>query len=267
MCKPNLLLLAAALLPGVAEVATAQGDAVDAPVEKPAVLYASPLGALAGQTTKVTLRGLHLQNATAVHWRAYAEDAQASDDKRPQVKFLSAGAAAPPNGFTPAKAGDSEVVFELTAPDSLANAILQLVVETPGGESTPLALRVDAPANVVLETEPNNGFAQAQQLSLGQTVLGVIQQAKDVDVFRFAGDAGQTVVCEVFAARLGSPADLHLMLFTATGQLIDATDDQGNNRDPRLESKLPARGEYHLVVLEAQDAGGNPFPYRLEVRK
>jgi hypothetical protein len=142
---------------------------------------------------------------------------------------------------------------------------VQLVVAGPGGESPPHAVLIDR-TPIVAEKEPNDGFKQAQAVALGQTIQGTISRPTDVDTFRFEGKAGQKVVLEIHAARLGSPLDSVLTLYDSTGAIIDTSDDIEGSTDSRIEATLPRTGSYHVAVSDANDQGAANFLYRLTVR-
>src|SRR5205823_6624075 len=80
---------------------------------------------------------------------------------------------------------------------------VSFVVVTPAGESKPHPLLVETKTPVVKEKEPNDGFRAAQKVTLPVVVEGTIERAKDVDVFKFAGKRGQTLVAELVADRHG----------------------------------------------------------------
>ncbi len=123
------------------------------------------------------------------------------------------------------------------------------------------------------ETEPNDKSETAQVLTLPVVVDGRIQTPGDQDVFRFNGKAGQQIVAEVFARRLGSPLDSMLRLTDATGKLVaenDDTEDKGaglmtHHADSRIITKLPADGSYTLTLTDTQHQGGADYGYRLRV--
>ena len=150
-------------------------------------------------------------------------------------------------------------------PKDFAADGLDLTATSPGGASA-YRLTVDrAPA--VKEKEPNNGFAQAQELTLPATVDGKFEQEKDVDVYRFAGKAGERVRVEVRAARLGSPADAAVTVFDADRRVLDTSDDADGTADPALTVTLPRDGVYFVSVSEANDLGGDLYRYRLVLAK
>src|SRR5207248_3062409 len=90
---------------------------------------------------------------------------------------------------------------------------------------------------------------------------------RDVDVFRFAGKAGEVVHVEVRAARLGSPVDGLLTLYDADRRVLALCDDADGSLDPVLSVTLPKDGAYFVSLIDAHDVGGPMFPYRLTVSK
>jgi len=124
-----------------------------------------------------------------------------------------------------------------------------------------------------LETEPNDDSAGAQRVTLPLIVNGRIDRSGDVDVFCFAGRAGQQVVAEVKARRLDSSLDSALKLTDATGQQIafnDDYEDKGSgltthHADSRLSATLAADGLYYLYLVDEQQQGGVAYGYRLHL--
>jgi Bacterial pre-peptidase C-terminal domain len=225
--------------------------------DAPRVVVAVPLGIPAGKATKVTLRGLKLDTATEVRCGA----------PKATVKIVSKGKATVPNMQEAKHVGDTQVEVEVTLPADVADGTAELTVVTPAGESAPHKLLVEKTIPAVAEKEPNNGFKQAQPVSLPQAVDGTIGQNQDVDVYRFEGKAGQRVVIEVFAARYGSALDSFLSLHDADGRLLATCDDIVGSTDSRMELALPKDGAYFASVIDANDAGGPAHVYRLVVKE
>lgn len=124
-----------------------------------------------------------------------------------------------------------------------------------------------------LEKEPNNQPAEAQPVTLPIIVNGRIDQPDDWDVFRFEGRAGDEIVAEVYARRLGSPLDSVLKLTDAAGKQLAMNDDHvdkgagltTHQADSYLRFTLPANGSYYLSVGDAQHHGGPAYAYRLRI--
>jgi len=125
----------------------------------------------------------------------------------------------------------------------------------------------------VLEREPNNGLKNAVKLTLPVIVNGRIEAAGDVDVFAVTGRAGEHVVAEITARRLGSPLDSVLELTDAAGTRLAMSDDVSDKgsglithqADSRITTTLPSNGTYYLRVGDLQRKGGPEYGYRLRV--
>jgi hypothetical protein len=125
----------------------------------------------------------------------------------------------------------------------------------------------------VAEREPNNTTRTAQRVTLPVIVNGRIGIPGDVDVFAFQGAAGEAIVAEVHARRLGSPLDSSLELTDAAGTRVAFNDDAEDKSegllthqaDSHLVATLPARGLYYLRLADVQGQGGPEFGYRLRI--
>jgi hypothetical protein len=243
-----ILFLASAL------AAPAQDKKKPDPKNTPKVVVVLPLAAAPGTTSKLTVRGLFLEDAKEIRFA----------DPQITAKIVSKGKANVPDK-NPDKVGDTQVVVEVTLPAGLPAEPVEFTVVTGTGESKPHKLIVEGKVPVVAEKEPNDGFQQAQPIKVPQVVTGVIERAMDVDVFRFEGKKGQKIRCEVVAARYGSALDSMLTLYDADGQQIASNDDgpDGFGLDSLLEVMLPRDGVYYLSLIDAHDSGGPTHVYRL----
>ncbi len=123
------------------------------------------------------------------------------------------------------------------------------------------------------ELEPNDAPQNAQRLALPLVVNGRIDRPGDRDVFRIEGRAGDELVAEVRARRLGSPLDSLLRLTDEDGAELARNDDHADpgagltthQADSRLSLRLPASGTFFLLLDDAQSQGGPDHAYRLRV--
>lgn len=138
--------------------------------------------------------------------------------------------------------------------------------------SNAVRFTLDATPNS-LATEPNDTATAALPLTLPAIVNGRIEHAGDEDVFCFTGRAGDPIVAEVVARRLGSPLDSVLTVCDEQGRLLarnDDTEEKGtglltHHADSRIALTLPADGTYLLRIADAQRQGGLEYGYRLRV--
>ena len=120
--------------------------------------------------------------------------------------------------------------------------IRELKIEAPkqaaGRKTVPITLKENAalPLNKVrlvvgdlpeiVEQEPNNSLAQAEDVSFPVTINGHISggakpgEASDEDYFRFHAAKGQQLTIDVEAARVGSPLDSVIEVLDAQGNAI-----------------------------------------------
>jgi hypothetical protein len=125
----------------------------------------------------------------------------------------------------------------------------------------------------IVEREPNNTPKDAAKLTLPVIVNGRVQVAGDVDVFAVTGRAGDPIVAEITARRLGSPVDSVIELTDAAGTRVAASDDAvdrgaglvTHQADSRIMTTLPSNGTYYLRVSDLQRKGGSEYGYRLLV--
>lgn len=160
--------------------------------------------------------------------------------------------------------GDPALASQSVAvPASVRPATLEVVPESESGVApTPVPFRV-GPHPGVNETEPNNEAAAATPGAAPGSFNGVIQEAGDVDMFSFAGTAGQVYDIRVWARALGSPLDSVLTLLGPDGAAV-AADDDAAGVDSTLRATLPADGTYTIHVRDHLNRGGETFAYRVE---
>jgi hypothetical protein len=124
-----------------------------------------------------------------------------------------------------------------------------------------------------LDTESNDEPSQAQKVRLPIIVNGRADRPGDWDVFEMEGKAGETIVAEVHARRLGSPFDSFVKVTGADGKVIALNDDHydaasglnTDHADSYLMVKLPADGKYHVHLGDTRRHAGTAYAYRLRL--
>lgn len=132
------------------------------------------------------------------------------------------------------------------------------------------------------EKESNNTTEQAQQIELPKIINGRIDQSGDIDIFRFAGRAGDKIVAEVYARRLNSPLDSLLRLTDDSGKVLEWNDDHvlkdshlhkdvmgliTHHADSYLLAELPKDDDYYIRLSDTQNHGGGAYGYRLRIAR
>jgi ribosomal protein L40E len=124
-----------------------------------------------------------------------------------------------------------------------------------------------------LDKEPNDEPSKAQKVNLPIIVNGRADRPGDWDVFEVEGKAGETIVAEVHARRLGSPLDSFVKATGADGKIIALDDDHydaasglnTDHADSYLMVKLPADGKYFIHLGDTPRRGGKEYAYRLRI--
>ncbi|MGD0462948.1 MAG: PPC domain-containing protein [Tepidisphaeraceae bacterium] len=123
------------------------------------------------------------------------------------------------------------------------------------------------------EQKPNNDQATAQAVNLPIIINGHIDAPGDCEVFRFEGKAGEQIVAEVTARRLGSPLDSVLALTDGSGKQLAYNDDYDDKAaglvthqaDSYLTATLPSDGPWFIHLRDVQRQGGPEYAYRLRI--
>jgi len=124
-----------------------------------------------------------------------------------------------------------------------------------------------------LDAESNDEPSKAQKVTLPIIVNGRADHPGDWDVFEVEGKAGETIVAEVHARRLGSPFDSFVKVTGADGKIIALNDDHydaasglnTDHADSYLMVKLPADGKYFVHLGDTRRHAGKAYAYRLRI--
>lgn len=122
------------------------------------------------------------------------------------------------------------------------------------------------------ESEPNNAFASADRLNIGDVVSGKIGGSGDVDTFKFVvGEAGQFTTAKLLfdmdAAALGSSLDSAICLYDRYFEEIACNNDS-EGLDSLIYAPLNGDGDayYYIKVRDWRgNAGGAAYTYRLSI--
>jgi hypothetical protein len=253
-----LLILSRISLLGLAALAPA--TLADAQTAWPRINEVSPYGAQRGTTADVTIKGMNIGLGTAVLFEGEGLTVESVTAEKPEP---------PP----PPKEGEKRP----ERPKNPEGKLVARVRIAPDAAPGIRALRVLTPVGVsewgqfvvglwpeLEEKEPNNARNEAQAVTFPTTVIGRVDPGEDVDCYRFPARAGQTLVFDVLASRLGWPLDSILSVQDASGREV-ARNEDFNGKDSLLVFPVPADGDYTLVLRDLSNRGGGEFRYRLSM--
>lgn len=151
-------------------------------------------------------------------------------------------------------------------PQKESRAWLSVGAKRKGGKSSGIATLAVSDAPQAVEREPNDDRKKATRVQAGVHLNGRFQKPRDVDRYVFSAKKGQQFVFRAVTRQQGAPSDLLLRLEDAKGRQLAQSDDVGLE-DGLINYRIPADGDYQLVVEELLQRGGTPYVYRIEVRE
>lgn len=154
-----------------------------------------------------------------------------------------------------AKAG--EAWLKVTAAPDLARGSYELSVKSAAGESARVKLHVD---DLRQATDP------AKTESLPVSFWGALEQPGKPGEFTFTAIAGQNLVCDLAAERLGSKAvNAMLTLLDDRGRVLAVNRGFDGSSDALLVHRLPATGRYTVRVSDPQYMASPEHFFRVSV--
>ncbi len=101
-------------------------------------------------------------------------------------------------------------------------------------------------------------------ITLPVTINGRMFPREDIDIWEFRAEDGQSITCEVFAARMGSPLNSRLEVRGPNGRLVAENYDHFGN-DSFLRFRAEETGIYRVHIHDSSFLGLQHFIYRLTI--
>jgi hypothetical protein len=243
----------------IAALALLAATVAPAQVRPPSVGRVTPPGAQQGTTITLSLEGTNLAEARAVLFddAGLAGRIVTSEDLGPDVPERDPESTGAPI-HDRARKFRLRVEVAVGAKAPLGRHSFRLL--TPLGTTNTATLVVGRLPEVA-EAEPNGPPGGPQALTLPATVNGVLEK-EDVDRYRFDARAGQRLVFEAAASRIGSTLDPVLRVMDANGR--ELAHSSGSARpDAMLAHTFTADGRFVVEVSDVLHGGGPGYFYRL----
>ena len=156
------------------------------------------------------------------------------------------------------------VKADVTFPTNSAGERFRYALQTKWGTATPFSFLI---SNLPERVEPA-GLAMAdRKLPIPAAVTGTIEERNGSDRYSVSGKKGDvwSIACE--SDRIGSPLDISVSIFDANGKQLITVDDMPGTVDARMEFKVPADGDYEILISDKSGrSGGRAATYRLVVQ-
>jgi hypothetical protein len=206
----------------------------------PALVALSPVAVRAGETTELAIGGERLAGLQAVLCQGIElVEVTSLEEKSARLRVRTVPGAAP--------------------------GVYPLHVLCEAGLSNPRMIVIDTAPQLV-ESEPNDVPQQATEITAPCGVSGVLK-ADDRDCFRFQVRAGDTLLFDLRASRIGSPLAGVLTLHDAQGlELRKAiVAPHAIAPDMRLAHTFAREGAYCVCVSDLTYQGADFAPYHLHI--
>ena len=167
--------------------------------------------------------------------------------------------------------------FRVSVPESQLPGVHEFRIATVQSVSSVGHLLITDYPIAVEDGSDNDQPAGAQAVALPVAVCGMIDRFEDVDCFRIRGEAGQDLVCQIYAQRVTCAIHcmavrypkIHLMdamltLLGPDGKLVSLNDNHFGG-DSLLHCRLPTSGDYVLQVRDTRYAGDPRYVYCVEL--
>jgi hypothetical protein len=109
-----------------------------------------------------------------------------------------------------------------------------------------------------------DGEPVPEEVKLPVTANGRIFPREDIDLWQFEAKRGQTIWCEVHAARLGSPLDSLIEILDPKGRVLAENDDIFGS-DSFVRFTAAEDGKYQVRIRDVNFRGGQAYVYRLTI--
>jgi hypothetical protein len=230
-----------------------------AAADAPEALYIFPLGAQRGTTVDVRIGGMHLHDECPLAVDAAdGLTAPQTITKTDTIWFEGPIIPQPDSQKAESYPSDYAARFSITADARLGTRWWR--VSTSQG-ITPSQRFVVGELPEIVEHEID-GTVIPVAVTLPVTINGRTFPREDVDEWSFRAVKGQTIRCEVEAARLGSPLDSQLEIIDAAGRRLAVNSDH-YGADSLIVFTAPADGEYRVRIFDAAYGGLQTYVYRL----
>lgn len=212
------------------------------PPPKMELARSEPRGVQRGMTVKMKLIGANLTDLTEV----------TAADPRLKIELLQSS-----------EAKSNEAWIHLTAPADLPRGAYPIWARAAQRESSRISVHVEDLAQLALPQRQERILVH-ELGSLPVSLWSTHEKSGDSEEFTFEAQAGQALLFEVAANRLGSQSDILLTLAEAGGKVLASSTGFGR-RDPLIFHSFTAAGRYVLRVTELVLAGSAEHFYRLSI--
>ena len=246
----------------ITAVAFAQ-DALTPRTTPPIVNSVSPKGVRRGGTAEITVEGLNLGGATAVHFSRPGITGQIARisglTDLPDIRLGSNGTPSTIDvGPLPPRVA---VTVEVSVDSDAELGPVSFRVQNHLGTSPAETILIEPKVMLNADKEPNDAPEQATEAVVPGILTGQIARAGDVDVFKLSVAAGDEIAFDNPAARAGSGLQPVVALLDQNGAELR------EESKPQFTHRFERAGTYYVRVGDYQQGGSMRHFYRIRTGK
>ncbi len=228
----------------------------------PVAVYVFPPGGQRGKAVDVRVGGLFLHEQCP--WEVVGTGVKASPmlKRSPTIWFEGPILPLPDSQRQEDYPRDMAGTLSLSNDAAMGTRLLRMRTSQGVTASLPFVVG-DLPEVVEQEIE---GDPVPVEVTLPVTINGRIFPREDIDLWQFQATKGEHVHLEVFAARIGSPADLRLEILDEVGRRL-AESEPARGADPAMTFLAPSTGRFLVRVQDSQFLGSQAHVYRLTLTR
>jgi hypothetical protein len=231
----------------------------------PSVAKVWPVGMQRGTTATFTLDGRNLSDVKTIIFDSPGISAKVTQlaDAEEEKRILPPGLV---ETEAPVPRGKKQTAtIEITAAKDVAPGLHWFRIRTPLGTSNVMPFDVGSFPEVGSKAKAwGRAEMQPEPAVLPATLVGTIAVPGEIDRYEFDGRAGEELVFQVAASRLGSTLESLLILRNDSGQVLAESGQYDNRADALLTYKLPQAGKYTLSVTDREKGGSADHYYRID---
>ena len=235
----------------------------DEPIIPPSISKVWPAGMERGRTATFTIDGRSLSGAKDVIFDSPGITAKISGITMVPEKITGPRAGVDTEAQVPL--GKKETAkLEVTVAKDVEPGIHRFRVQTLLGTSNLALIAIGSLPEINTSEKSDEGStAQPKRVQLPATLVGTIATPGEAHRYEFEAKAGEELVFQVVASRLGSDLESLLVLRDSSGKVIAEAGKNENGPDAVLVHKVPEQGVYTLSITDREKSGGVNHFYRV----
>jgi hypothetical protein len=229
----------------------------------PSISKVWPAGMERGRTATFTIDGRSLSGARNVIFDSPGITARISGITIVPEKIT--GPRAGVDTLAQVPQGKKETAkLEVTVAKDVEPGIHRFRIQTLLGTSNMAVMDIGSLPEINTREKSSEGStAQPERVKLPASLIGTIAAPGDAHNYEFEAKAGDELVFQVVASRLGSDLESLLVLRDSSGKVLARAGENDNSPDAVLVYKLPAQGVYTVSITDREKGGGKDHFYRL----